>query len=287
MNNIEKIMNGETAMLSVAQVVLTLVNMTDAKNNLSPNEFEKVYGLFCKYMTDQKMNELKEMNSDLYLETCEEIIKKFDVLVPFESYSGRESDDIEFTMFLEEIREEAEKERCMDKNYLLVKETLENSKNEYKKILEETFSKLVTQNNEINENKLIIEGTKKYANLLCKYILNSLDEENKERFVSIMNNPQEIDVLKSIGKPYFNTFGYQAGHILTILYYINNIEIDHEKCLALSKMQRKIMNSEIVNLAEKNNVSINRKESNSQTGCGVVIIFAIVSIVALSISTLI
>ena len=287
MNNIEKIMNGETAMLSVAQVVLTLVNMTDAKNNLSPNEFEKVYGLFCKYMTDQKMNELKEMNSDLYLETCEEIIKKFDVLVPFESYSGRESDDIEFTMFLEEIREEAEKERCMDKNYLLVKETLENSKNEYKKILEETFSKLVTQNNEINENKLIIEGTKKYANLLGKYILNSLDEENKERFVSIMNNPQEIDVLKSIGKPYFNTFGYQAGHILTILYHINNIEIDHEKCLALSKMQRKIMNSEIVNLAEKNNVSINRKESNSQTGCGVVIIFAIVSIVALSISTLI
>lgn len=279
MLNIQKIVNGETAMLSVAQIVLTLVNMTDAKNNLPPDEFENVYSLFCEYMSDTEMNELKEMNGDLYLENCETIIKEFDILAPFENYSGREPDDIEFAMFLAEIREETEKERCMDEKYVLVKKALEDNKDEYKKIVEEVFSK-------VERNERIEKCLKKCSDFLLEYILENLDNKHKNKLISIMNNPQKIYTI--IINPDNKNIGFQAGQFLSFLYYIDGIEIDWKKCIVLNRKQKEIVTAEMAYLEKKELEKINDMlKPPSNTGCGVVIIFTILSIVALSVSTII
>ena len=93
-----RLRKGKLAKLSIAQITNLIVNLPDAKKNLSPEEFEKVHDLYkslrmCKVKTSVTASE--------YLSTATCIVKCFHSQAPFEKYSG--SDPAETKMMLEEI----------------------------------------------------------------------------------------------------------------------------------------------------------------------------------------
>lgn len=286
MDKIQKLSDGEIVEMSISQIVFTLVNMSDAKKNLSPSEFEVVYDIFKIYMND---TEKKKMDMYLYIETCKVIINSFDVCVDFRQYSGRDKDDIEFEIFLEEIRDEYEKQRCMDERYVLVKKALEDTKNKCHKIIYEEFFK---EDESLNEEEKLEKSIKRYSGVLRRYILKNLDDEDKNKFKSLINNSKEICQLTNCDKSYFDTYGFDAAIILSFLYYIDGIDEDKEKCMALNKFQREIHVDGIKKAYEKHKMDeIFRKYKldppNSNSGCGFVLIFAIVSMLVLGVSKLI
>lgn len=98
--DVQKIKDGKsTANLSISQITGLITNMTDARNNLSVEEFKEVYDLFNKL---RSCNTKMKMNLEGYLETCMDIIKKFDAIAPYEKYSG--GNEMEFSFLMNDIR---------------------------------------------------------------------------------------------------------------------------------------------------------------------------------------
>jgi len=98
--DVQKIKDGKsTANLSISQITGLITNMTDARNNLSVEEFKEVYDLFNKL---RGCNTKMKMNLEGYLETCMDIIKKFDAIAPYEKYSG--GNEMEFSFLMNDIR---------------------------------------------------------------------------------------------------------------------------------------------------------------------------------------
>lgn len=118
--NIQKIKNGGKANISNKQIVNSIINLIDAKNNLEADDYNKVYNIF------QKFNKQKDkilMDIEMLLIRTAFIVSKFDEVAPVELYSGQES------MFISKIQ----KEKYIEKAQLIQminmqKETLNKAK---------------------------------------------------------------------------------------------------------------------------------------------------------------
>lgn len=108
---VQRIKNGGTAKLSISQITGLITNMSDAQKNLSSQQFEKVYALFKEL---RKCNSKMDMNIEDYYKTAVIIIKKFDVIAPYEKYSG--GNELEFSFLMDEVRnsESANVENFLD-----------------------------------------------------------------------------------------------------------------------------------------------------------------------------
>lgn len=99
MKEVQRIKKRGTAKLSISQITGLITNMSDAQKNLSSQQFEKVYTLFKEL---RKCNSKMEMDIEDYYKTAVSIIKRFDVLAPYEKYSG--GNELEFSFLMDEIR---------------------------------------------------------------------------------------------------------------------------------------------------------------------------------------
>lgn len=100
-SDVQKIKSGKIAELSISQITGLIVNMTEAKNNLSSEKFKEIYNLFLEL---RKCNTKIKMDQNAYIEMCLEIIQKFDVIAPYEKYSG--SNEMEISFLMNDIRKE-------------------------------------------------------------------------------------------------------------------------------------------------------------------------------------
>lgn len=100
---LQKIKSGRTAKLSISQITGMIVNMPDAQNKLSTEEFNAVYGLYKSLRT---CNTKIEMDMSEYIRTAVDIIKRFDKYAPYEKYSG--GNELEFSFLMDDIRAETE-----------------------------------------------------------------------------------------------------------------------------------------------------------------------------------
>lgn len=99
MKDLQRIKSGGKAKISIAQITNMIVNMPDAQKNLSDNQFKAVYAL---YQELRKCNTKMEMDIEGYYTTCIDIIKRFDVLAPYEKFSG--GNELEFSFMMEDLR---------------------------------------------------------------------------------------------------------------------------------------------------------------------------------------
>ncbi len=99
MKDVQRIKSGGKAKLSIAQITNMIVNMPDAQKNLSNNQFKAVYALYQDLRT---CNTKMEMDINGYYATCIDIIKRFDVLAPYEKYGG--GNELEMSFLMEDIR---------------------------------------------------------------------------------------------------------------------------------------------------------------------------------------
>lgn len=99
-STVQRIKQGETLPLSLAQITNMIINLPDAEKNLPADKFNSVYSLFNGFMgCTTKI----PMNLDGYYASCVKIIKKFDAIAPYEKYSG--GNELEFSFLMDEIRE--------------------------------------------------------------------------------------------------------------------------------------------------------------------------------------
>lgn len=103
MNDLQRIKHGGVGKLSLSQITCFIVNMLDAKKNLSAKEYDSIYGLYKKL---RKCTTKMAMDMKGYTDTAVEIIKMFDKIAPYEKYSG--ANEIEISFMMNEIRSEAE-----------------------------------------------------------------------------------------------------------------------------------------------------------------------------------
>lgn len=99
MKDVQRIKNGGTANLSIAQISNLIINLPDAHRNLSQIDFIKVYSLYKEL---QKCNTRMNMDIVGYYKTAIQIIKRFDAIAPYEKYSG--GNELEFSFMMEELR---------------------------------------------------------------------------------------------------------------------------------------------------------------------------------------
>ena len=98
MKEVNKIRNGGKGNLSIAQITNLIINLPDAKNKLSNDEYNQVYSLFNDL---QKCNTKMEMGKEEYYNTAVDIIRKFDKIAPYEKYSG--GNELEFSFLMDKI----------------------------------------------------------------------------------------------------------------------------------------------------------------------------------------
>ena len=99
MNDLQRIKHGGVGKLSLSQITCFIVNMSDAKKNLSAKEYDAIYGLYKKL---RKCTTKMAMDMKGYTDTAVEIIKMFDKIAPYEKYSG--ANEIEISFMMNEIR---------------------------------------------------------------------------------------------------------------------------------------------------------------------------------------
>lgn len=83
---VQKIKDGKSmANLSIAQITVLIVNMQDAKKNLSKQKFEEVYAYY-----EELRKCVRKMPIDLYMyyELSSMIVLGFDSIAPYELYNG-------------------------------------------------------------------------------------------------------------------------------------------------------------------------------------------------------
>ena len=144
---IKKIKNGSRAKLSISQITGCLINLLDARRNLSAEKYNQVYELFIAFRT---CNTKIEMDRDGYLQQAIEIIKRFDAIAPYEKYSG--GNEIEFSFLMDDIRSENETYNHDDNNYT------QREKDQY-------AHQLVQQSN----GMIDIKSAKTFVNILLLY----------------------------------------------------------------------------------------------------------------------
>ena len=99
----QTIAHGGVAKLSIAQIPNLIINLQDAQRNLPPDQFRAIWNLFREH---QRCKTKQPHNYKCYVDTAIRIIKKFDVIAPYEKYSG--GNELEYAYMMEEIRNEEE-----------------------------------------------------------------------------------------------------------------------------------------------------------------------------------
>ena len=99
MKDVSKIKKGGIAKLSISQITGLIINLPDARKNLSPSKFNEVYFLFRQLRT---CNTKTQMDIDGYLKQTIEIIRKFDAIAPYQKYSG--GNEVEFSLLMDDLR---------------------------------------------------------------------------------------------------------------------------------------------------------------------------------------
>ena len=129
-SNVQKIMRGGKAKLSIGQITTLIVNLPDAQRNLSSEQFESVYSMYLAF-TKCKTKMLIGLSE--YYETACQIISVFNKLAPYELYSG--GNKIETKFLLQEVgKMEAENpDFASGVLKLAVESTLENREKPKKK----------------------------------------------------------------------------------------------------------------------------------------------------------
>ena len=90
---------GGTAELSIAQITYLIINLQDAQQNLTGQQFAEVYSIFQEM---QRYTAKIKMDFNGYLDTAVKIIRRFDEVAPYEKYSGNDED--ECALMMEDIR---------------------------------------------------------------------------------------------------------------------------------------------------------------------------------------
>ena len=86
LNELQKLHEGKSARLSIAEITSAVINLQDAQRNLPPQQFEDVYALFNTFQLAKRRFELPSM-AEYYIYAVA-IVKKFDRIAPYELYSG-------------------------------------------------------------------------------------------------------------------------------------------------------------------------------------------------------
>ena len=100
LNELQKLHEGKSARLSIAEITSAVINLQDAQRNLPPQQFEDVYALFNTFQLAKRRFELPSM-AEYYIYAVA-IVKKFDRIAPYELYSGGET--AEFSLLMGELR---------------------------------------------------------------------------------------------------------------------------------------------------------------------------------------
>lgn len=97
--DVQKLKSGGHANLSISQIVNLIINLPDARKNLSVDQYNEVEKLYKKLRGCKT-----KLNLDLqgYYATAIDIIVKFDDIAAYEKYSG--GNENEFTFLMDEIR---------------------------------------------------------------------------------------------------------------------------------------------------------------------------------------
>lgn len=114
-SELKKLKKGKVASLSMSQIVCVITNMTDAKRNLSSEQYRDVYALFQEY---RKCNTKLSITMDDYLDIAIKIIKSFDRVAPYEKYSG--GNELEFSFMMQDIRSELNQHNIQEELFSLV-----------------------------------------------------------------------------------------------------------------------------------------------------------------------
>ena len=189
MKNVQKIKKGGKAYLSISQITGLIVNMTDAKNVLDDETFNKVYKLFQEL---RKCNTKLELDFKGYCNTAIDIIKRFDSITPYEKISG--GNEIEMSFLMNDVRDSINEDiqgdqSTEEKEY--IKYLVENSKGILNEELSVKFMKVLKSYNEKGKQGAILEFDD---------LANKLIEEDKIKAVAkisfllgVMNSNQIID----------------------------------------------------------------------------------------------
>lgn len=97
--SVQTIKSGGVAKISIAQITNLIVNLPDAKNNLSEDQFSEIYK---KYNELQKCKTKMPCDMDGYLKIALQIIQELDSIAPYEKYSG--GNELEFNFLMQELR---------------------------------------------------------------------------------------------------------------------------------------------------------------------------------------
>ena len=104
---LNKLKSGKPANLSYAQVSNLIINLADAKRNLSSDLYAQVFKLWEVFQSNNTKVSLNSMD-DYYLMAIE-VIKQFDRIAPYEKYSG--ANGYESSLLIDAIRSNNTNER--------------------------------------------------------------------------------------------------------------------------------------------------------------------------------
>ena len=103
--SINTIKQGGTAELSINQIVNAIISLPEAKKNLTKEQYLQVLNLYkihCSYRKKVLLNR-REFN-----EIIAKIISFFDLIAPYEKYSGGYAYEDDMPYLLQKIRQERE-----------------------------------------------------------------------------------------------------------------------------------------------------------------------------------
>lgn len=98
---VQKLKNGETARLSIAQITNLIINLPDAQRKLTKQQFDDVCSLYFEL---NKCRTKHQVDLYGYYDIAVDIIKRFDNIAPYEKYSG--GNELEFSFLMDRIRNE-------------------------------------------------------------------------------------------------------------------------------------------------------------------------------------
>ncbi len=149
MKDITYIKKGGITKLSMSQITCLITNMSDARKNLSTEEFNKVNKLFKEF---RKCKTKVEMGVEGYLDTAQKIINKFDTIAPYEKYGG--GNELELSFMMEDIM------------------STSDHQNIYKNLSSEDF--------------LMDDNDQKYIDYIVEETNGQLDQEDAQDFIKIL-----------------------------------------------------------------------------------------------------
>jgi len=150
LSELKKLKKGEIANLSMSQIVNAIINLSDAKKNLSQEQYKNVYMLYREY---RKCNTKLQLTMNGYLNIAIKLIKSFDRIAPYEKYSG--GNELEFSFMMQDIRSEVNSQN--------IKEELNNLVDMYGDSNDENINYFV------ENGKISWDNAKAFVGILISY----------------------------------------------------------------------------------------------------------------------